>query len=103
MNYASLAECVSDLELNGQLKRIDTPLDPELQIPWVQRRAFQKGAPALLFTRPKGCRFPLLANLFGSRERVNFIFRSSLERVKAIFAARADLQAVLRNLTDFWD
>lgn len=97
MNYASLAECVNDLELNGQLKRIDTPLDPELQIPWVQRRAFQKGAPALLFTRPKSCRFPLLANLFGSRERVNFIFRFSLERVKAIFAAKADLQAVLKK------
>lgn len=97
MSYASLAECVNDLERNGQLKRIDRLLDPELQIPWIQRRAFQKGAPALLFTQPKGCRFPLLANLFGTRERVNFIFRSSLGRVKAIFEARADFQSLLKK------
>lgn len=97
MSYASLAECVNDLEHNGQLKRIDALLDPHLQIPWIQRRSFQKGGPALLFTRPKGCRFPLLANLFGSRERVNFIFRSSLRRVKAIFEARADLRRLLKK------
>lgn len=97
MGYASLAECVADLHKAGDLRVIDTLLDPHLEIAHVQRRAFQAGAPALLFTRPKGCRFPMLANLFGTKERVNFIFRDGLERAKALFEAKAAPRALLRH------
>lgn len=97
MGYASLSECVADLEKHGQLRRIATPLDPYLEIAHIQRRAFQAGAPALLFTHPKGCQFPMLANLFGTKERVNFIFRDSLEAVKDLFQARANPAAALRK------
>lgn len=89
MGYASLAQCVGDLQKQGQLRIVETPLDPCLEIGYVQRRVFQAGGPALLFTRPKGCRFPMLANLFGTKERVNYIFRDSLGRLKEIFAIRA--------------
>lgn len=97
MSCQSLAECVADLEKIGQLKRIDALLDPELEIPYLQRRAFQAGSPALLFTRARGCKFPILANLFGSKERVNYIFRDSLANLKAIFAARANMRECLRK------
>lgn len=97
MSYASLARCVEDLEKHGQLKRIDAPIDPRLEMAWVQRRAFAAQAPALLFTRPKGCRFPMLANLFGTRDRVNFIFRKTLPRVKALLAARANPAEALKK------
>lgn len=97
MGYASLSECVADLERQGQLRRIDAPLDPELELACIQRRAFRAGAPALLFTRPKGCRFPMLANLFGTRERVNFIFRDSMKRLKKIFEAIADPASLFRH------
>lgn len=88
MGYASLAECVADLKKQGQLRVIDTALDPSLEIGYVQRRVFQVGGPALLFTRPRGCRFPMLANLFGTKKRVDYLFRDSLAQIKNLFAAR---------------
>lgn len=97
MGYANLASCVADLERHGRLKRVTAPIDPHLEMALIQRRAFAKGSPALLFTRPKGCSFPMLANLFGTAERVNFIFRDTLERVKTIMDLRADAQAALRR------
>lgn len=90
MGYATLAQCVSDLEAHGDLIRIDAPIDPRLELPYVQRQAFRNRAPALLFTNPKGCRFPMLANLFGTRERVNFIFRDAIGRARTILEAAAN-------------
>ncbi|MCR5814982.1 MAG: UbiD family decarboxylase [Desulfovibrio sp.] len=110
MAYSSLARCVKDLEETGQLVRIDQELDPVLEIAAVQRRVFAAKGPALLFTRVRGCRFPMLANLFGSRERLAFIFRHDLAAVKELFAAAAQggrffahpLQALGRLSRLFW-
>ncbi len=97
MGYKNLGQCVADLEAHGHLRRIDIPVDPNLEMAAIQRMAFRKGAPALLFTRPKGSSFPMLANLFGTRERVRHIFRDSLATVESIFKAKADPAWVLRN------
>ena len=70
MGYANLNRCLADLEAQGQLRRVDVELDPCLELAAVQRRAFRAKAPALLFTRVKDTRFPMLANLFGTRERL---------------------------------
>lgn len=94
MGYATLAQCVEDLQHQGQLVTIDAPIDPCLEMAYIQRRAFAKGSPALLFTRPKNCQFPMLANLFGSKERVNFIFRDTIARVRTIMEVRANFQAM---------
>lgn len=101
MGYRNLAECVADLEKSGQLRRIDTPLSPNLEIGALQRLAFQKKGPALLFTRPVGCRFPLLANLFGTRERLRFIFRDSLSRLQILLEIAADPPFALRKPRNF--
>ena len=53
-------------------------MDPYLELAHIQRRAFRSKSPALLFTRVKGCSFPMLANLFGTTERLHYIFRDSL-------------------------
>lgn len=98
MAYSNLNDCVRDLEKNGQLRRIaDLEIDPCLELASVQRRAYRNGAPALLFTRVKGTRFPMLANLFGSMERARFIFRRSLKRVENLLAAKANPPGVLRR------
>ena len=47
----------------------------------IQRRVFRAGGPAVLFTRPKGTPFPMLGNLFGTMERMRFLFRDSLDAV----------------------
>lgn len=97
MSYSSLRECVDDLKKTGRLRVIDYPIDPRLEMAALQRRAFALGSPALLFTRPKGCAFPMLANLFGSRERVNYIFRDTLEPLKRLFALFAEPANFLRE------
>ncbi|MBO4313850.1 MAG: UbiD family decarboxylase, partial [Desulfovibrio sp.] len=78
MAYASLASCVADLEKTGRLRRVEVEIDPALEAGAIQRRALAAGAPAILFTNVKGTDFPLLANLFGTKERVEFLFRDSL-------------------------
>ena len=69
MGYSSLQACVADLEASGQLRRIDAELDPHLEIAEIQRRVFARGGPALLFTRVRGSKFPLLGNLFKNKSR----------------------------------
>lgn len=97
MGYADLRECVNDLEKHGELVRVDEPIDPCLEMACIQRLAFQAQSPAILFTRPKGCRFPMLANLFGTSQRLHFIFRDSIEKIGMLFAARADPGNILKK------
>jgi 4-hydroxy-3-polyprenylbenzoate decarboxylase len=96
MGYRSLQACAEDLERNGHLKRIDHEVDPRLEAAEIHRRVYEAGGPALLFTRVRGTRFPMLSNLFGTIERARFVFRDSLAGVSAIMALRADPAAVLR-------
>ncbi|MCR4666502.1 MAG: UbiD family decarboxylase [Desulfovibrio sp.] len=86
MGYATLARCVKDLENIGQLRRITVELDPKLEIGCVQRRVFAAKGPALLFTRVKGTPFPMLGNLFGTRERLGYIFRDELPTIEKLFS-----------------
>lgn len=96
MRYRSLQQCVRDLEKNGHLVRVKAEIDPYLEIAEIQRRAYQVGAPAILFENVKGSSFPALANLFGTTERTNFIFRSTIKQVKKIVQAKADPSAILK-------
>lgn len=97
MGYRNMQECLADLESCGHLKRIDAEVDPHLELAAIQRRAFRAKAPALLFTRVRGTSFPMLCNLFGTRERLHHIFRDSLSAVRAVLAAKADPAAALKK------
>lgn len=97
MGYATLAACVEDLERAGQLVRITAEVDPHLDMASIQRRAFRAKSPALLFTRVKGCGFPMLANLYGTKERIQYIFRDSLPRLEFLFKVKADPMLPLRQ------
>jgi len=90
MGYRSLQECVRDLERTGQLVRIDVEIDPYLEAAEIQRRVYLAGGPALLFTRVKGCRFPMASNLFGTLERTRFLFRDMLETVRHLVELKVD-------------
>ncbi|MDR1359382.1 MAG: UbiD family decarboxylase [Deltaproteobacteria bacterium] len=98
MSYQNLAACLADLEKNGFLRRInDYELDPQLEAAAIQRRAFRAGSPALLFSRVRGTPFPVLANFFGSGERLRFIFRHGLRAVEALLKLKADPREILRH------
>lgn len=90
MGYRSLSECVRDLERHGHLVRIDAEIDPCLEAAEIQRRVYACGGPALLMTRVRGCRFPLLSNLFGTRARTRFLFRDALDAVRRLVELKID-------------
>jgi 4-hydroxy-3-polyprenylbenzoate decarboxylase len=90
MAYASLRECVEDLSRHGHLVRIEQEVDAELEAAAIHRRVFQAGGPAVLFARVKGCRFPMVSNLFGTMDRARFIFRHTLEAVRRVVELKVD-------------
>lgn len=96
MGYRDLASCVADLERTGALVRINEELSSELEIGSIQRRVYQAGGPALLFTRVKGCSFPMLGNLFGTLERTRYIFRDTLKGVERLVQLKIDPRSALR-------
>ncbi|BCS54247.1 UbiD family decarboxylase [Geobacter sp. SVR] len=100
MGYRNLQECVLDLERHGMLRRIAVPLDPRLEVGMVQRRVYQAGGPALLFTNPVNCRFPLLGNLFGTLERTRFIFRDTLDDIRRLVDLKINPFSLLKHPLD---
>ena len=70
MKYRDLREFIQLLEQRGQLKRIRQEIDPYLEMTEIADRTLRAQGPALLFENPKGSRYPVLANLFGTPERV---------------------------------
>ncbi|MCS5586735.1 MAG: UbiD family decarboxylase, partial [Gammaproteobacteria bacterium] len=70
MQYQDLREFISELEKQGELKRISTPVDAHLEITEICRRTLDKQGPALLFENVNGSDIPVLANLFGTTRRV---------------------------------
>ncbi len=70
MSYRDLRDFVEALEAEGDLKRIHQTIDPHLEITEVADRVLRSGGPALLFEHPGDSAMPLLANLFGTEQRV---------------------------------
>ncbi len=70
MQYRDLRDFIQQLERRGELKRISMEVDPVLEITEIADRTLRAGGPALLFERVKGSPYPLLANLFGTPDRV---------------------------------
>ena len=65
-----LREFIELLEQKGQLTRISHPVSPNLEMTEICDRTLRAGGPALLFENPIGYKIPVLANLFGTTERV---------------------------------
>jgi 4-hydroxy-3-polyprenylbenzoate decarboxylase len=103
MGHPSLRACVADLERSGQLVRIDAEIDPHLEAAYIHRRVYQAGGPAILFTRVKGCRFPMVSNLFGTIERTRFLFRDALEAVRHLVELKIDPSGFWRRPLRYWD
>ncbi len=70
MEYKDLRDFIDQLERDGDLKRISRVVDPNLEITEISDRVLRSAGPALLFENPAGSKIPLLANLFGTEQRV---------------------------------
>ena len=70
MKYKDLREFISFLEQKGDLRRITSPVSPELEITEISDRVIKSGGPALLFENVTGFETPVLINLYGTHQRV---------------------------------
>jgi 4-hydroxy-3-polyprenylbenzoate decarboxylase len=74
MAYRSLREFLQKLESEQQLARVETPVSTVLEMTEIQTRLLATQGPAVLFANPHTARgaaeMPVLANLFGTVERV---------------------------------
>ena len=95
MGYRTLAACVADLGKTGQLIALDDEVDPNLEAAALQRRVYQAGGPALLLRRVRGTRFPMVANLYGTRERTHYLFRDTLAAVRHLVELKVRPPAAL--------
>lgn len=85
------------LERRGRLARIARPVSLVHEITEIHRRVLEAGGPALLFERPVDAsgtvhRIPLLANLFGTRERIEWGFGVESGGLAALAGMLADLR-----------
>lgn len=90
MSYKSLQAAVLDLEKHGQLLRIKSEVDPNLEMAEIHRRVFEAQGPAILFERVKGSPFPAVSNIYGTFERTEFLFRHTIEKVQRVIELKAD-------------
>jgi len=102
MSYKSLAECLLDLEKNGQLVRIKEEVEPYLEMAAIHLRVHEAGGPALLFEKVKGSKFMAASNIFGTLERSEFIFRHSLKTVQQLIELKEDpVKAIKSPIKNF--
>ncbi len=103
MGYASLRECVNDLERHGHLVRIKVEMDPYLEMAEVQRRVYEAQGPAILFENVKGSPFPAVSNLFGTIDRSRFMFRDTLAVMRKVMELKANPTSILKNPFRYWN
>ena len=110
MKYADLREFIAQLEQKQLLKRIASPVSPHLEMTEIGDRVLKAGGPALLFEQPRspdrGYGFPVLANLFGTPERVAMgMGASDVMQLREIGKTLAYLKEPEppKGLKDAWD
>jgi 4-hydroxy-3-polyprenylbenzoate decarboxylase len=69
--FKDLQEFIRVLEEKGELKRIKTEVDSNLEITEIADRVSKKYGQALLFENVKGSKYPLLINAMGTYERMS--------------------------------
>jgi 4-hydroxy-3-polyprenylbenzoate decarboxylase len=70
MKYSDLRDFLAQLDRLGELKHLDAPISPALEMTELGDRLLRAGGPAVLVKRPRGHTIPVLANLFGTPRRV---------------------------------
>ena len=99
MSMRSTRSVVEDLRAHDRLLEIGDEVDPFLELAEIHRRVYRSGGPALLFSKVRGCKFPVATNLFGTLDRAKFIFRSTFAAVQLAVQLKVDPSQARRH---FW-
>ncbi len=70
MPIEDIQELIVELEKNGELKRVKTEVDSDLEIAEIMRREMYSNGPAILFENVRRYDMPVLGNTFGSMKRL---------------------------------
>ncbi len=106
MKYKDLRDFIRQLEAKGELVRITQPIDTDLEMTEIADRTLRAGGPALLFENPKNHDMPVLANLFGTPERVAMgMGQESVEALREVGKLLAYLKEPEppKGLKDLWE
>ncbi|MCW8108023.1 4-hydroxy-3-polyprenylbenzoate decarboxylase [Alteromonas ponticola] len=106
MKYKDLRDFIQQLEKQGELKRIEREIDPDLEMTEIADRTLRAGGPALLFENPKGSTIPVLTNLFGTSERVALgMGQTSVAALREVGELLAYLKEPEppKGMKDLWD
>ena len=105
MKYKDLRDFIHQLEAKGELVRISKEIDTDLEMTEIADRTLRAGGPALLFENPKNHTMPVLANLFGTPERVAMgMGQNSVEALREVGKLLAYLKEPEppKGLKDLW-
>ena len=106
MHYHDLRDFITQLEKQGELKRIASEVSPNLEMTEICDRVLKAHGPAILFEKPTGFDIPVLGNLFGTPRRVAMgMGEESVAALKEIGKLLAYLKEPdpPRGLKDAWD
>lgn len=106
MKYSDLRDFINQLEARNQLVRVKHEVDPRLEITEICDRTLKAKGPALLFENVKGHSVPVLANLFGTPERVAMgMGEESVEQLRGVGKLLAFLKEPdpPKGMKDVWD
>ncbi len=106
MKYHDLRDFLAQLEALGELKRVKTPVSPNLEMTEICDRVLRAQGPAILFENPAGHTMPVLANLFGTPKRVALgMGEDSVEALREVGKLLAFLKEPEppKGLRDAWE
>src|SRR5262245_43217947 len=79
--HRNLRSFLDLLSRERDLATISSEVDPYLELAEIHRRVIERGGPALLFTKVKGSRYPVVTNLFGTARRIELAFGPKPEAI----------------------
>ncbi len=77
MPIEDIHQFIEELEKAGELKRVKTEVDTNLEIAEILRRTMYSKGPAILFENVKNSEIPVLGNAFGSMKRLEIGLQTS--------------------------
>ncbi len=116
MPYLDLRDFADKLKAAGELKDVNIPISPNLEMTEVSRRILESNGPALMFRQPAGYCMPVMTNLFGNTHRIAMAMGgenlADLRKMGEFLAAlkepkqperMADLLAMMPVLKSLWN
>jgi 4-hydroxybenzoate decarboxylase subunit C len=99
--HASLRTFLDRLTRENEIITIKAEVDPYLELAEIHRRVIAEGGPALLFTRVKGSRYPVVTNMFGTERRIDLAFGPKPEALVRDLVHIAE-SILPPNATELW-